>query len=67
MRILHPFHLLTPSVWPLASSLSLFNLAVCLTALFNGVSWAGFFSICSLGALTLSMAFWWRDVTQEAA
>lgn len=67
MPYLHPFHLLSPSMWPLAASISLFNLMVCLSGWLNALSGVGLAVIGALLSVALTIGFWWRDVTHEAS
>ena len=63
---LHPFHLLTPSAWPLASSVALFNLAVCFTRWLNEAAEGSMQLGLAFLSLALAMGFWWRDISHEA-
>lgn len=61
----HPFHMVSPSPWPLYISIALFNLtanAALSMHLFN-YSWI-FFYIALLTVIS-TMAFWFRDITTE--
>lgn len=62
----HPFHLVSPSPWPLYTSISLLNLTSCGVLFMHGFKYAGYFLILSLLCLLFTMAFWWRDVITEA-
>lgn len=66
MSVLHPFHILTPSIWPLASSLSLGNAAICAASYFNGATGGAWGLLLSLQAVLFTIYFWWRDVALEA-
>jgi cytochrome c oxidase subunit 3 len=61
----HPFHLVSPSPWPLNTSFSLFTLALSAILTFQGfisglnILYLGFLSVVS------SMSFWFRDVISE--
>ena len=66
MKALHPFHLLNPSIWPIAASLSLGNLAVCAVAFFNSTVFAKPSLIVGLVAVLITMGLWWRDIALEA-
>jgi len=61
----HPFHLVSPSPWPLYTSISLLSLTTSAVLSFHGFAYAGNNLIMSLISLVLSMAFWWRDVIAE--
>lgn len=61
----HPFHLVSPSPWPLYTSISLFNLTVngaLSMHLFNN-SYIFFF--IALATVISSMALWFRDIVSE--
>lgn len=61
----HPFHLVSPSPWPLYTSISLFNLTVngaLSMHLFNN-SYIFFF--IALFTVIASMALWFRDIISE--
>ena len=66
MKILHPFHLLNPSVWPLAASLSLGNLAVCAVAFFNSTPLAKPSLVVAGLSILITITLWWRDIALEA-
>jgi cytochrome c oxidase subunit 3 len=61
----HPFHLVSPSTWPLYTSISLLSLTTSAVLSFHGFAYAGNNLILSLISLVLSMSFWWRDVIAE--
>ena len=61
----HPFHLVSPSPWPLYTSISLLSLTTSAVLSFHGFAYAGNNLIMSLISLVLSMSFWWRDVIAE--
>jgi hypothetical protein len=58
----HPFHLVSPSPWPLYTSTSLLSPATSAVLSFHGFVYAEYNLMLSLTALILSMSFWWRDV-----
>nr|YP_010334242.1 cytochrome c oxidase subunit III [Crematogaster matsumurai]UNH90051.1 cytochrome c oxidase subunit III [Crematogaster matsumurai] len=59
----HPFHLVSPSPWPLITSLSLFNNLICMICWFHKFNYYTFITF----PCTIICAFqWWRDVTREA-
>lgn len=61
----HPFHLVSPSPWPLYTSISLLSLTTSAVLSFHGFSYAENNLICSLTCLVLSMSFWFRDIIAE--
>ena len=61
----HPFHLVSPSPWPLYTSVSLLNLATS-TALSMHNFYNGYIlNIISLILVISSMSFWFRDIISE--
>ena len=61
----HPFHLVSPSPWPLYTSISLFTLTVngaLSMHLFNN-SYIFFF--IALATVIVSMSLWFRDIVSE--
>lgn len=61
----HPFHLVSPSPWPLYTSISLLNLATS-TALSMHNFYNGYIlNIISFILVISSMSFWFRDVISE--
>jgi len=61
----HPFHLVSPSPWPIFTCVSLLTLTcngVLTMHKFNNVS---LFLVLAFVSLILSMSFWWRDVISE--
>jgi cytochrome c oxidase subunit 3 len=61
----HPFHLVSPSPWPLYSSFSLLALTTNGVSAMHGFSGAGYILIFSFTALLYSMTLWFRDVISE--
>lgn len=61
----HPFHLVSPSPWPVYTSISLFALTTSTVLSIHGFSCGYGFWTSALLALILSMSFWWRDVISE--
>lgn len=60
---LHPYHLVSPSPWPLVSSFSLLSLTLSAVLMFQGYGYLWF--ILSLISVIGSMGFWFRDVISE--
>ena len=62
----HPFHLVSPSPWPIYTSLTL--LALTFTGVLNmhHFDFSKNFLVLALISLILSMSFWFRDVVSEA-
>jgi cytochrome c oxidase subunit 3 len=61
----HPFHLVSPSFWPLYTSVSLLALTTIAASLFHNFNNAGYFLLLALTSVILSMSFWFRDVISE--
>lgn len=61
----HPFHLVSPSPWPLYTSISLLSLTSSAVLSFHGFAFAEYNLMMSVISLILAMAFWWRDVIAE--
>ena len=63
----HPFHLVSPSPWPIYTSISLLNLTTSGVLTMHGFSHAHYFLIAAFIALISSMSLWWRDVISEGS
>ena len=61
----HPFHLVSPSPWPLYTSFALLTLTTSAVSTFHSFPHAGYNLTLALISLILSMAYWWRDVISE--
>ena len=61
----HPFHLVSPSPWPLYTSISLLSLTTSAALSFHGFSVAEYNLMLGLMSVVLAMSFWWRDVIAE--
>jgi len=61
----HPFHLVTPSPWPLFTSIALLTLTTSGVLAMHGFSNGGYLFFIALLTLVSSMGFWFRDVTSE--
>jgi len=61
----HPFHLVSPSPWPLFTSIALLSLTTTGVLSMHGFSNAGYFFFLALISVMASMAFWFRDVVSE--
>lgn len=61
----HPFHLVSPSPWPIYTSISMLNLTTSGVLTMHGFENAHYFLIGAFIALISSMSFWWRDVISE--
>ena len=61
----HPFHLVSPSPWPLYTSTSLLTLTTSGVLSFHGFNHAKLNLLLSILCLILSMSFWFRDIISE--
>jgi cytochrome c oxidase subunit 3 len=61
----HPFHLVSPSPWPLNTSISLLNLATSVALSMHNFNNGYILNIISLILVISSMSFWFRDVISE--
>jgi cytochrome c oxidase subunit 3 len=61
----HPFHLVSPSPWPLLTCIALLTLTTTAVLTFHGFSNANVFLYLALVSVVSSMSFWWRDVISE--
>jgi len=61
----HPFHLVSPSPWPLYTSISLLSLTTSAVLSFHGFAYAENNLLLSIISLILSMSLWFRDIIAE--
>lgn len=61
----HPFHLVSPSPWPLYTSVSLLALATSVALSMHNFNNGYILSIISLILVISSMSFWFRDIISE--
>jgi len=62
----HPFHLVEPSPWPLASSIALLTTTISGVMYFNNYANGGLLLTLGLIATVTSMFLWFRDIIIEA-
>jgi len=62
----HPFHLVSPSPWPIYTCVSLLTLTTTGVLSMHGFSHASNFLILAFILVIVSMSFWFRDVISEA-
>jgi len=62
----HPYHMVTPSPWPILASCSSFTIATGLVMFMHRFSGGGFLLLYGLIFLVLVLSLWWRDVIREA-
>jgi len=61
----HPFHLVSPSPWPLFTCVALLTLTTAGVLFMHGFSNAGYLLTLGFISLVGSMSFWFRDVISE--
>lgn len=61
----HPFHLVSPSPWPVFCSISLLMLTCSAALTFHNFQYAGYLLSLALILLISSMSLWFRDVISE--
>jgi len=61
----HPFHLVSPSPWPIYTCIALLTLTTSGVLTMHGFSNANIFLMLAFVSLVTSMSFWWRDVISE--
>ena len=61
----HPFHLVSPSPWPLFTSISLLTLTTSGVLTMHSFEYGQYNLILAFISLILCMSFWFRDVTSE--
>ena len=61
----HPFHLVSPSPWPIYTSIALLTLTTSGVLTMHGFTNAEYFLISAFVILILSVSFWWRDVISK--
>jgi cytochrome c oxidase subunit 3 len=62
----HPFHLVSPSPWPVLTGWAAFSVAVGAVLYMHSFLYGLEFLIYSLLSLLYCMGLWWRDVIREA-
>ncbi len=62
----HPFHLVSPSPWPIYTCVSLLTLTTTGVLSMHAFSHAGYFLSLAFISLVGSMSFWFRDIISEA-
>jgi len=65
-RPLHPFHLVTPSPWPMFASFAAFIMTVGGVMYMHSYKLGGFTLAFGVVYLVLILSLWWRDVIREA-
>jgi cytochrome c oxidase subunit 3 len=62
----HPYHIVTPSPWPILTALAILAVAFNAVAYFHRYKFGGIFLIINIVYVIVLMTFWWRDVIREA-
>ena len=58
----HPFHLVSPSPWPIYTSVALLTLTTSTALTMHTFNNGKYFLFLALFSLVASMSFWFRDV-----
>jgi cytochrome c oxidase subunit 3 len=61
----HPFHLVSPSPWPIFSSVNLLSLTTTGVLTMHSFSFAYIFFYMALTSVIYSMSLWFRDIISE--
>ncbi len=61
----HPYHLVSPSPWPIYTSTALFTLTTTGVLSMHGFFFVGYLFFIALYNVIISMTFWFRDVISE--
>lgn len=61
----HPFHLVSPSPWPIYTCVGLLTLTTSGVSTMHSFPNANIFLLSAFLAVVSSMSFWWRDVISE--
>jgi len=61
----HPFHLVSPSPWPVCSGVNLLSLTTTGVVTMHGFSFAYIFFYMALTSVIYSMSLWFRDIISE--
>ena len=61
----HPYHLVSPSPWPLYTSISLFNLTTSFVMFIHGFEFMNYVFWIAFINLVLVMSLWFRDIIAE--
>jgi len=61
----HPYHLVSPSPWPLYTSISLLTLTTAVVSTMHGFNAGHYFLILGLISVIYSMSLWFRDIISE--
>jgi len=62
----HPFHLVSPSLWPIFTAASIFGLATSLVSCMHKFFEGSYSLYGSLFLVIASMSFWFRDIISES-
>ena len=62
----HPFHLVSPSVWPILTCVCLLIVTTSLVLSLHGFTFSGYNFNLGIFLLVFSMSLWFRDVISEA-
>lgn len=63
----HPYHLVSPSPWPIFCSGSLLAITTSSTSFFHSFNTSGYVVLSSIMSLVIAMALWFRDISAEGS
>lgn len=61
----HPYHLVDPSPWPIASSFAMLVVMLAAVMYMHGFNYGGYFLNLGIILISTAMALWFRDVVVE--
>ena len=61
----HPYHLVDPSPWPIASGFAMLVVMLSAVMYLHGINYGGYFLNLGVILITTVMALWFRDVVIE--
>jgi len=64
-KVYHTFHIVTPSPWPLVTSIGSLGLTIGAVLSFHGFQRGTSVLLLGAAVVILTCAFWWRDVCRE--
>lgn len=67
IKISHPFHIVSPSPWPIVASLVLLSAAISIIFRLHSNALTIIIIILTTNLIAITAAIWWRDVKREAS
>lgn len=65
MRLIHPYHLVTNSPWPLTTSISVLSMAISLVLTMQNKEYGEYILLASVVSIVISAIAWLQDITIE--